>query len=310
LCLIFITVGTGKKGEMKISEIRVLRGPNYWSINHKVIAVTLDIEKFEDLPSDRLPFFTTRLVSLLPGLMKHGCSKGSPGGFIERLRSGTWMGHIAEHIAIEIQNMAGMECSFGQTRGAGVAGLYNMVFEYVAEQAGVYAAHAAIRIAEAVADGEDYDVSRDVSELRRIFLRDRPGPSTESIIKAAGKRNIPFIRLDTGSFVQVGYGCNQKRIEATITENTGAIAVDLASDKNRTKGMLLAAGLPVPEGMIIYDAEELDAAIMALGFPLAVKPNDGNQGKGVSLDIRTREHAISSFENAKRHSKSILIEKY
>lgn len=295
---------------MKILDIQILRGPNYWSIKHKVIQLKLDIGHYEELPSDRLKGFTERLVELMPGLYDHQCSKGRPGGFVERLKTGTWMGHIVEHIAIELENMAGVGCNFGKTRSVGDPGVYNVIFEYKVEQAGEYAANAAVKIAEALASAGVYDIQGEVRKLKELTMRHGLGPSTSAIVDAAAKRNIPYYRLDEGSLVQLGYGSAQKRVEATLTDHTGVIATDLASDKQKTKKLLGETGIPVPEGEIIRDISELFAAIDKIGLPLAIKPNNGNQGKGVSLNINTHQEAETAFNKASQYSGQILVEKF
>lgn len=295
---------------MKILDIQILRGPNYWSIKHKVIQVKLDIDRFEELPSDRLKGFTERLVRLMPGLYDHYCSKGRPGGFVERLKTGTWMGHIVEHIAIEIQNMAGMPCNFGKTRSTSDPGIYNVVFEYTIEQAGEHAAVAAVRIAGAAASGDMCDVSWEVSNLKEIATKYGLGPSTSAIVDAAVKNGIPYYRLDEGSLVQLGYGTAQKRVEATLTDQTSVIASDLASDKQKTKKLLEDAGIPVPQGALVRDMTELPEAIDNIGFPLVIKPNNGNQGKGVTLNINTRHEAEAAFNKAVRLSGQVIVETF
>ncbi|HLN55555.1 MAG TPA: cyanophycin synthetase [Bacteroidales bacterium] len=295
---------------MKILDVQVLRGPNYWSIYHKLISVRIDIGAFEQHPTDRLPGFTERLVKMLPGLYDHHCSRGKPGGFIERLGEGTWMGHVTEHIALELQTRAGMNCTFGKTTGTGTKGIYNIVFSYMEERAGIYAIHAAIRIAVAAAENVYYNVFTDIENLKKIFLHDRPGPSTSAIIDAAVKRNIPYIRLDEGSLFQLGYGSALKRIEATVTDNTSTIAVDLASDKQKSKNLLQTAAIPVPSGEIVQDIRELEYVIDTIGFPLVIKPNDSNQGKGVSLNINSHEEAVAAFRKAGEYSQRVIAEKY
>lgn len=295
---------------MKILDIQILGGPNYWSIKHKVIQVKLDIDRYEELPSDRLKGFTERLVELMPGIYDHHCSKGRPGGFVERLKSGTWMGHIVEHIAIELENMAGLECNFGKTRSTEEPGIYNVVFEYKVEQAGEYAAEAAVRIADTAATGGICHIEKEVRALKEIAMRYGLGPSTTAIVDAAIARGIPYYRLDEGSFVQLGYGSARKRIEATLTDHTGVIASDLASDKQKTKKLLGDAGVQVPEGDIINDLTELFGAIDRIGFPVAIKPNNGNQGKGVSLNINTHQEAETAYNKAVAYSRQIMVEKY
>jgi cyanophycin synthetase len=295
---------------MEIQDIRVLKGPNYWSIRHKVIEIRLSIDKFENLPSNKIPIFFERIAAEMPGLKDHHCSEGKTGGFFERLKTGTWMGHIVEHIALELQNMAGMRVNYGKTRSTGQYGVYNVVISYEIERAGIYAGEAAVRIAEAFATGRDYDLDNDVKKLREIFFNDSPGPSTQSIINAAIERNIPFIRLDDVSLVQFGYGSHSKRIDATISENTSTIAVDLACDKFKTKILLRSSGIPVSEGEIARTVQEASDLIESIGFPVVIKPLNSNQGKGVVVNINEMNQALSCVEDALKYSDSVLIERY
>lgn len=295
---------------MKILDIHTLKGPNYWSINHKLVNLRLDIGQYEERPTNEIEGFYDRITQLLPGLQEHYCSEGRPGGFYERVKRGTWLGHVLEHIAIEIQVMAGMNAGYGKTRSTHEKGVYSIVFAYEEERAGIYAAHAAVRITEALAAGNEYDLQGDLNHLKKIASEDRLGPSSSSIVNAAVARGIPIIRLDKGSLVQLGYGNAQRRIEATITDQTSAIAVDIATDKERTKAMLRSASIPVPEGDIISEKEELAEIIEDIGFPLATKPHNGNQGKGVSLNLRNAEEAMEGFLKAKTYSNEVIVEKF
>lgn len=296
---------------MKIEDICVLAGPGYWSITRtKLICMRLDLEELEDYPTDKIPNFYDRLKSLLPSMYSHRCSRGKPGGFFERVKEGTWMGHVIEHIALEIQSLAGMATGFGRTRKAGGRGVYNVVFAYQLPRAGKYAAKAAVNIAQALIDNRHYDLAKDLEELKKICSEDALGPSTASIVKEAEKRNIPVMRLDDNSLVQLGYGANQKRIEATIACTTSSIAVDLAGDKEATKNLLDKAEVPVPKGVIINDTSELQAAVEKVGYPVVIKPKDGNQGKGATTNINSLEEAIHAFNVAKQYSKEIICEKY
>jgi cyanophycin synthetase len=272
--------------------------------------MTLDLQELEHQPTDTIPGFNERLQQLLPSLYEHRCSEGVPGGFFERLKRGTWMGHVIEHIAIEIQNLAGMNLGFGQTRGAGKEGIYHVVFEYGEEAEGRYAAKAAVRIAEALINGEAYDLEEDIFEIKKLWTVQKLGPSTGSIVAEAKKRDIPFLRLDEEALVQLGYGCKQRRIEATITGLTSAIAVDMAGDKDRTKRMLTEANIPVPMGDVICSVDKLKQAIDLIHFPIVVKPLDSNHGKGATINIQSWEAALVAFERAKKYSEKIIIEKY
>src|SRR5689334_7533059 len=297
---------------MRILEIKVLRGPNYWSVRRpKLIQMKLDLEEMEQKPSNMIPGFRERLEKLLPTLQEHRCSEGVPGGFFSRVESGTWMGHVIEHVALEIQTLAGMDCGFGRTRSTGERdGIYHVVFDYMEEDAGVYAAKASVRIAQAVIDGKDYDMTEDIQNMRVMREDTRMGPSTGCIVDEAAKRGIPYIRLNKQSLVQLGYGVNQKRIRATIASTTSNIAVDIAGDKEETKFLLEAAEIPVPRGTVIRTEEGLQEAIQKFGYPLVIKPIDGNHGKGNTTNINNWEQAIKAFEAAKEYSRSVIVERF
>jgi cyanophycin synthetase len=296
---------------MKIIEIKLLRGPNFWSIRRqKLIQMKLDLEEMEERPTNSIPGFKERIMALLPSLYDHECSEGHKGGFFERVNDGTWMGHVIEHIALEIQTLAGMDTGFGRTRGTGKEGEYFVIFSYIEEDAGVYAAKASVAIAQALVDGVEYDLEKDIQEMRVIRENTRLGPSTGSIVDEAAKRNIPFIRLNKHSLVQLGYGVYQKRIRATIASTTSTIAVDIAGDKEETKALLEASEIPVPKGVVIRSEEDLDYAIGRVGFPMVIKPIDGNHGKGNTTNIVTKEQAITAFNAAQSYNRSVIVEKF
>lgn len=298
---------------MKILEIKVLKGPNYWSVRRtKLIQMKLDLEEKENMPTNKIPGFRERLEKLLPSLYEHRCSVGKPGGFFQRVDEGTWMGHVVEHIALEIQTLAGMDTGFGRTRTpeGEKEGIYYVVFSYMEEDAGVYAAKAAVRIAQALIDGQEYDMTDDIQKMREIREDTRLGPSTGCIVDEAVKRGIPYIRLNKQSLVQLGYGVNQKRIRATIASTTSNIAVDIACDKEETKMLLEAAEIPVPGGTVIRTEVGLDEAIEKFGYPLVIKPIDGNHGKGNTTNITNKEQALKAFEAAKHYSRSVIVERF
>ena len=296
---------------MKIVEIKVLRGPNYWSIRRpKLIQMKLDLEEMEQRPSNTLPGFKEKLEALLPGLYEHRCSEGVAGGFLSRVAEGTWMGHIIEHVALELQTMAGMDMGFGRTRTTGKEGEYYVVFDYMEEQAGVYAARAAFNLIQALVDGTEYQLEDDIQELRVIRENTRLGPSTGSIVEEAVRRGIPFIRLNKQSLVQLGYGIHQKRIRATIAGTTSSIAVDIAGDKEETKNLLSTAEIPVPKGRIIYSDESAQDAVDAVGFPFVFKPINGNHGKGITTNITTLEQAEKALAAAREYGRNVICEKY
>jgi cyanophycin synthetase len=296
---------------MKIQEIKVMKGPNYWSVKrHKLIVMLLDIEDLEEKPTNKIEGFLERIKVMFPTMHAHRCSKGTPGGFFERVAEGTWMGHVIEHIALEIQSLAGMETGFGRTRGASKEGVYHVVFSYIEEDAGKFAARAAVRIAEALISGVTYDVAHDLQELREIREAVRLGPSTGSLVEEAANRNIPWIRLNRNSLVQLGYGINQKRIQATIASTTSHISVEIACDKEDTKNLLEAAEVPVPRGRIVRTHEELKAAIESIKYPIVLKPINGNHGRGATTNIVDWDSALLAFEIAKEHGRNIICEKF
>jgi cyanophycin synthetase len=297
---------------MRIADIKILRGPNYWSIRRaKLIQMRLDLEEMEAKPTNQIPGFRERLQKLFPGMYEHRCSVGEPGGFFQRVDEGTWMGHVIEHIALELQTLAGMNCGFGRTRGTGnKEGEYFVVFSYMEEDAGVYAARASVRIAEALIEDKEYNLEEDIQQLREIREDTRLGPSTGCIVDEAVKRGIPFIRLNKQSLVQLGYGVHQKRIRATIASTTSNIAVDIACDKEETKMLLEAAEIPVPRGTVIRSVEGLKDGVEKFGYPLVIKPVDGNHGKGNTTNITTWEQALTAFDAAKKYNRSLILEKY
>ncbi len=296
---------------MRIKEIKVLRGPNYWSVRrNKLIQMHLDLEEMEQRPTNKIDGFRQRLEALIPTMIEHRCSEDFRGGFFHRVDEGTWLGHVIEHIALELQTLAGMDTGFGRTRTTGQEGEYYVVFSYMEEDAGVYAAKASVKIAQALADNEPYDLENDIQMLREIREDTRLGPSTGGIVDEAVKRNIPFIRLNKHSLVQLGYGIHQKRIRATIASTTGSIAVDIACDKEETKNLLEAAEIPVPKGTIIRTLEGLEEAVEDYGYPLVLKPIDGNHGKGATTNIINWEQAIKALEAAQVYGRSVICEKF
>lgn len=296
---------------MKILKIQVLRGPNVWSnYRKKLIQMRLDLEKMENFPTNKIPGFHDRIRELLPSMEKHECSEGFHGGFFLRVKEGTWMGHVIEHIALEIQSLAGMEAGYGRTRSTRENGVYNVVFSFEIEEAGIYAARAAVRIAEALIDAKPYDLEADIQNLKAICKRHGLGPSTKSIVQEAERRGIPWMRLESNSWIQLGYGANQVQFQATITGRTNCLAVDIAGNKALTKSVLEKANIPVAKGGVCSDLDELKQMINEIGYPLVIKPLDANQGKGATINITNWDDACTGFKLARRYSDSIIVEKY
>ena len=282
---------SGPAPTLRILETRVLRGPNYWA-REPVIRLLVDLGVLEQYPSNTLPNFTDALVALLPTLEDHACSLGRRGGFITRLRDGTWMGHIAEHVALEFQNLAGTDVRHGKTRAAGPVGQYNCIYEYREEAVGLEAGRMAVALVNHLVAPDDpdhfFDFAPEMERLIRLAERQAFGPSTQALIDEAVSRDIPFIRLDRHSLVQFGHGVYQQRIRATMTSLTSAIGVDVASDKSLTNRLLDSAGLPVPRADVVDNEEAAVAVAKRLGFPCVVKPLDGNHGRGVHLTCAPR----------------------
>ena len=307
--------GTAKPSpDLKILETRILRGPNYWS-RSQVIRMVVDLGSLEQFPSNTIPGFVDGLIEWMPSLEDHACSLNRRGGFLTRLRDGTWAGHVAEHIALELQNLAGTDVRHGKTRGAGAEGQYNVIYEFREESVGTEAGKLAVRIVNHLVDPASDPTLDFLSELEgliRLAERAAFGPSTQAILDEAASRDIPFIRLDRHSLVQLGQGVHQQRIRATMTSRTSGIGVDVASDKNLTNRLLDSAGLPVPRADVVATEEGAVATAQRLGFPCVVKPLDGNHGRGVHLDLQSEGDVRAAFAGALKESRSgeVVVETY
>ena len=296
---------------MKIIDIKTMQGPNYWSVRrHNLTVMVLDLEEMEQYPTNKIDGFGDRLKEMFPSMYSHRCSVGTAGGFFQRVEEGTWMGHVIEHIALEIQTLAGMDVGFGRTRTYGEEGVYFVVFNHMVGKVGKYAAKASFRIAEALIAGETYDLDEDIMNMKEIRQNEGLGPSTGSIIKEAEARDIPWIRLNRYSLCQLGYGANQKRIQATVTSQTSNIGVDLACDKEETKDLLEQAEVPTPKGDIIRTERGLEEAVDYVGFPLVIKPVNGNHGRGITTNINSLDEALIAFKEAKEVSRLVIVEKF
>ena len=296
---------------MKIVDIKTMKGPNYWSVRrHNLTVMVLNLEEMEQFPTNKIDGFGERLEAMFPSMYSHRCSVGCEGGFFQRVKEGTWMGHVIEHIALEIQTLAGMDCGFGRTRGYGEEGVYFVVFNHMEGKVGEYAAKASFRIAEALIANKEYDLDEDIMNMKEIRQNEGLGPSTSSIIKEAEARGIPWIRLNKYSLCQLGYGANQKRIQATVTSETSNIGVEIACDKEETKDLLEQAEVPIPKGDIIRTERGLKEAVDYVGFPLVIKPVNGNHGRGITTNINSFDEALIGFKEAKEVSRLVIVEKY
>ena len=306
---------------MRILDRSVYVGPSLYA-HFPVIRLELDLGALEAWPTGRLGHeFVDALATALPGLAEHGCSYKEPGGFLRRMREdeGTWLGHVLEHVAIELQNIAGEAVTFGKTRSAGPPGVYSVVYEYAQRDEGIAAGELglrllcsllpeAIRPADSVPDGWNWPEARD--QFIRFAQRRALGPSTASLVRAAEGHRIPWLRLNDQSLVQLGHGKYQQRIQATVTGRTPHIAVELASDKEETNKILATLGLPVPKQELVDSPSQAVRAANRIGFPVVTKPYNGNHGRGISIRLTTDEEVTQGFQVAREHSRSVIVETF
>jgi len=294
---------------MELRKVLALRGPNIWA-NYPVLEAWVDLKELKDSSSDELPGFNDRLTAWLPGMIEHRCSIGERGGFFERLRRGTYLAHILEHVTIELQTLAGTPVGFGRARETSEAGVYKVAVAYQEEELGRACLEAARELCLAAVYDRPYDLPVEVQKLRELAYQVCLGPSTRSIVRAAKERGIPVRRLNSESLVQLGYGAKARRILTAETDRTGAIAESIAQDKELTRTLLRAVGVPVPEGRSVSDAEDAWDAALEIGSPVVVKPQYGNQGRGVTTNLTTREQVMAAYEAAQAEGRAILVERY
>ena len=295
--------------DIVIRRMAHLRGPNVWTYR-PVIEAVVDIGELEDFPSNTLPGFYQRLTGWLPGLIEHRCSVGRRGGFLMRLRDGTWPGHILEHVALELQTQAGMKTGFGKARMTHERGVYKVVIRTRDEAVGRAALESARDLVMAAINDRPYDIGATIAKLTDMVDRRCLGPSTACIVDAATERGIPHIRLNDGNLVQLGQGAAQRRIWTAETDRTSAIAEGISRDKDLTKQLLAAAGVPVPEGRTVESAEAAWDAAEDIGLPVVVKPSDGNHARGVSLNLKTREEVMQAFVAAEAEGSEVIVESF
>jgi cyanophycin synthetase len=304
---------TGPAPDLKIIETRVYRGPNVWSYEPSIHLV-VDLGSLEDYPCDTIPGFADRLLSNLPRLDQHHCSRGKKGGFVERLYEGTWLGHIAEHVALQLQQEAGHDMRRGKTRAVkGMRGRYNIIYAYADETVGLSAGELAVRLVNHLVLPEpDFDFTVERERFIKHAERTAFGPSTQAIVDEAVSRDIPWIRLNSRSLVQLGQGVHAERIRATMTSRTGSIAVDVASDKDLTTRLLASAGLPVPRSESVMTVEEAVRVANKIGYPVVCKPLDGNHGRGVCLNLADADAVRDAFPIAAEQSRrgNVIVETF
>lgn len=294
---------------MKIIEISLIEGANMYS-HRPVIKFTLDLEELAETTTQEMPRFVNDLIGAIPTLQDHYCSRGKPGGFIERLREGTYFGHVIEHIALELQHLAGMDVVYGKTVRAEVPGISHIITEFESKEGGIQALRSAVDIVGQLVTGRPVDVDGEIARIRKCTATTSLGPSTGAIAREALKRGIPVMRLGEGSILQLGYGKYQQKVEATITGQTKCIGVDVACDKVLVKQLLFESGIPVPLGGIARTEIEALEIAAQINDAVVIKPFDGNQGKGVALNLYTRQEITRALEMALAHSPKAIVEKY
>ncbi|MDR2333551.1 MAG: cyanophycin synthetase [Burkholderiaceae bacterium] len=295
--------------DIQLLRTTYLRGPSVWTYR-PVLEVWLDLGELEDYPSNKIPGFNERLTAWLPDLIEHTCGVGERGGFIQRLEGGTWMGHVLEHIVIELLNLAGMPAEFGQTREISQRGVYRMVFRCPEESVARTALYWGHKLIMAAINDQPFDRKPAVQAIKTAINDRYLGPSTGCIVDAAGERRIPHIRLNDGNLVQLGYGAAQRRIWTAESDQTSAIAEGIAQDKDFTKRLLAACGVPVPEGQIVTSPEEAWEVAQDIGFPVTVKPSDGNHARGVTLDLSAEDDIKTAFALAQPEGSDVIVEKF
>ncbi|GAO34960.1 cyanophycin synthetase [Sulfuricella sp. T08] len=297
------------KKNIEFLKIVPLRGPNIWTYR-PVLEAWVDIGDLEDSPSNTIPGFYERLSSWLPSLIEHRCGVGERGGFLQRVREGTWPGHILEHVTLELQNLAGMQSGFGKARSTSVRGVYKVVVRSRHEEVSRACLYAARDLVMAAIEDRPFDMPATVARLRDMADSLCLGPSTTCIVDAASDRRIPAIRLTEGNLVQLGYGARSRRIWTAETDQTSAIAESISSDKDLTKNLLQACGVPVPEGRIVDSPEDAWEAAEEIGVPVVVKPRDGNHGRGVSTELMTREEIEAAYKLALDEGSDVIVERF
>ncbi|MGQ0714318.1 MAG: cyanophycin synthetase [Gemmatimonadaceae bacterium] len=295
--------------DLRVTRIRALRGPNYWRLA-PVIACDVTLGDLEEQSSADLPGFTERLLALVPSLHEHECTRGAPGGFVERLHEGTHIPHTLEHLALELQVLSGSDVGFGRVVASGDPGVWWVIVAYEEEEVGLRAVREAIRIAKACIADTPVDMPRTVVELQSLWQDVRLGPSTHAIVEEARRRNIPVRRLNSRSLVQLGLGKNLRRIQATMADSTSAIAVEIAQNKDETKRVLNAIGLPVPQGDVARDVNEAIDIAIDIGYPVILKPLDASQGRGISPRLDDEAAVREAWPQAQAVSDSVVVERY
>jgi len=295
--------------ELRVTRLRALRGPNYWRLS-PVIACDVRLGALESVTSADIPHFNEQLLAALPTLREHPCSRGAPGGFVDRLEQGTHIPHILEHVALELQNLAGSDVGFGRVVESGDAGVWWVIVAYEEEDVGLQSMRDAVSLARASMGGPPFDIAAAVAELQDLHERVRLGPSTWSIVEEARRRGIPVRRLNSRSLVQLGLGRNLRRIQATLTDHSSAIAIEIAQDKDETKRVLEAVGLPVPHGNVAESADEAVEFAQEIGFPVILKPLDLSHGRGISARLMDEQAVREAWARSEQYGDRFIVEQF
>ncbi|HEX8391016.1 MAG TPA: cyanophycin synthetase, partial [Longimicrobium sp.] len=295
--------------QLRVSRLRAVRGPNFWRLA-PVIACDVTLGSLEDVPTSDIPGFNDRLLAAMPTLYEHPCSRGTEGGFVERLREGTHLPHVLEHVALEMQTLAGTDVSFGRVVESGDPGVWWLIVAYEEEEVGLQAVRDAVKLVRACMSGEEYPVQKAVEDLHDLLENVRLGPSTGAIVEEARRRAIPVRRLNSHSLVQLGLGINLRRVQAAMSDYTSAIGVEIAQDKDDTRRVLSAIGLPVPEGGVASTLDGILETAHEIGWPVLVKPLDASHGRGISGRLENDEAVASAFEVARTFSRRVVIEQF
>jgi len=295
---------------LRIHELRIYEGRNIYT--HKpCIKADIDLEELAETPTCDIPGFNDLLLEHIPSLIEHKCVRGYRGGFVERLNEGTYLAHVMEHICLEMQNLLGYNVAFGKARQVGEEGtIYSVIYEFRSKTVGYEVIHTALHLLNEIRKGARVDFNNKLQEIKAKAAKLDLGPSTAAIKKEAEERGIPVIVLGKGSLLQLGYGSCGKKIQATITEDTSCIAADISCDKELTKDLLQTAGIPIPEGFVSEHLEDILRHADTLGYPVVVKPNNGNQGKGVSVNLKNPMEIAAAFEIAKQFGEEIIVERF
>jgi cyanophycin synthetase len=295
--------------EFRVSRVRALRGPNAWRLA-PVIACDVRLGEFESLDTSDIPGFSDRLVSSLPSLFAHPCTRGSAGGFVARLREGTRLPHVLEHVALELQTLTGSDVNFGRVVHSGDAGVWWVIVEYDEEDVGIESVREAANIIRGAISGEIQPIGEIVTNLQRLYETVRLGPSTSAIVEEARRRGISVRRLNSRSLVQLGLGRNLRRIQATVTDRTSSIAVDIAQNKDETKRVLNHIGLPVPKGDVVREVEDAVEIAQVIGYPVILKPLDASHGRGISQRLEDEAALRAAWDEASKYSRSVVVESF